>query len=210
MFIEINLRKTKWLLFGTYHPPSDSDKVYFQQIELALDAYSNYEKFLLVGDFNAEESEPCLNNFLYHCDAKNLVKEKTCFKSIDNPSCIDLFLTNSYRSFQHTTTVCTGLSDFHKMTITVLKSTFQKAKPKEILYRDYRNFVETDFKTELKIQLEHAEIKEYETFENIFLTVLNKHAPCKIKVVRANQQPYITKNIKKSYNEKIGTRTEIL
>ena len=28
MFIEINLRKTKWLLFGTYHPPSDSDKEY--------------------------------------------------------------------------------------------------------------------------------------------------------------------------------------
>ena len=98
MFIEINLRKTKWLLFGTYHPPSNTDKEYFQEIELALD-YSSYEKFLLVGDFNAEESEPCLNNFLYHRHAKNLVKEKICFKSINNPSCIDMFLTNSYRSF---------------------------------------------------------------------------------------------------------------
>ena len=105
MFIEINLTKTNWLLFGTY-PPSDSDKKYFEQIELASDAYSDYEKFLLVGDFNAEKLEPCFNNFLYHCDAKNLVKDKTCFKSIDNPSCIDLFLTNSYRSFQNTTTVC--------------------------------------------------------------------------------------------------------
>ena len=152
----------------------------------------------MVGDFNAEETEHCLNNFLYHCDAKNLVKEKTCFKGIDNPSCIDLFLTHSYRSFQNTTTVCTGLSDFHKMTTTVLKATFQKAKPKEVLYGDYRNFVENHFKSELKTQLEHIEIKEYETFESIFLTVLNKHAPCKIKVVRANKQPYITKTLRKS------------
>ena len=29
MFIEINLRKTKWLIFGIYHPPSDSHKEYF-------------------------------------------------------------------------------------------------------------------------------------------------------------------------------------
>ena len=49
---------------------------------------------------------------------KNLVKDKTCFKSIDNPSCIDLFLTNSFQSFQKTTTVSTGLSDFHKMIVT--------------------------------------------------------------------------------------------
>ena len=26
MFIEINLRKTKWLIYGTYHPPSQNDK----------------------------------------------------------------------------------------------------------------------------------------------------------------------------------------
>ena len=52
----------------------------------------------IVGDFNAEDSEPCLKNFLYQYDAKNIVKQKTCFKSTDNPSCIDLFLTNSYRT----------------------------------------------------------------------------------------------------------------
>ena len=81
MFIEINLRKTKWLLFCTYHPPSDSDKEYFEQIELVLDAYSDHENFLLVGDFNAEDSMPCFINVLYHCDATNLVKEKHASKA---------------------------------------------------------------------------------------------------------------------------------
>ena len=198
IFVEINLRKTKWLLFGSYHPPKNSDQDYFEQVGLALDTYNDYDKFLLVGDFNAEDSEPCLKNFLYQYDAKNIVKQKTCFKSTDNPSCIDLFLTNSYRSFQNTCTVSTGLSDFHKMTITVLKSTFQKSKPKKIIYRDYRKFEENNFKTELKIKLKNKNIKDYETFENIFLTVLNKYAPCKKKVVRANNKPYMTKTLRKA------------
>ena len=46
-------------------------------------------------DFNAEDTEPCLSRFLYEHNSKNLVKDKTCFKSLENPSCIDLFLTNT-------------------------------------------------------------------------------------------------------------------
>ena len=46
--------------------------------------------FMLVGDFNAEESEPCLSQFLFEYSAKNVVKEKTGFKNALNPSCIDL------------------------------------------------------------------------------------------------------------------------
>ena len=76
-----------------------------------------------------------LEDFLFEHNAKNLVKENTCFKSLDNPSCIDLFITNSHQSFQNTTTVATGLSDFHKMVVTVLKTTFPKVPPKVIHYQ---------------------------------------------------------------------------
>ena len=70
---------------------------------------------------------------------KNLVKEPTCFKS-GNPRCIDLILTNSGRNFQHTTAIETGLSDFHKMVVTVLKASFDKQKQNIVNYRDYKNF----------------------------------------------------------------------
>ena len=30
MFIELNFRKIKWLLFRTYHPPSQNDQYYFE------------------------------------------------------------------------------------------------------------------------------------------------------------------------------------
>ena len=100
LFIEINLRKSKWLLCGCYHPPSQSDDYFFYNLENSLDKYSHYDQFLLIGDFNAEDSEPILSQFLSIYNAKNIVKNKTSFKSIDNPSCIDLFITNKPMSFQ--------------------------------------------------------------------------------------------------------------
>ena len=65
-----------------------------------LDNYiGNYDNILLLGDFNLEFSEPCLNDFCDINNLKNLVKEPTCFKNPDNPSCIDLFLTNRQELF---------------------------------------------------------------------------------------------------------------
>ena len=82
-FIEINLIKTKWLFCGCYHPPSQSDQYFFENIGKALDKYSkHYDKFMLVGDFNSAESEPCLSQFHYVYNAKNIVKDSTCFKNV--------------------------------------------------------------------------------------------------------------------------------
>ena len=67
----------------------------------------------------------------------NLVKEKICFKNIGNPSCIDVLLTNNVYAFQQTKiTICTGLSDCHKLVLTVLKTTVPRREPKEITCRD--------------------------------------------------------------------------
>ena len=81
---------------------------------------------------------------------KNLVKEPTCFKNIHNPSCIDLILTNRHRSFQHTHVVEVGLSDFHKLVVTVLKTSHRKLPPKIISYRDDKRYCPNKFRYELK------------------------------------------------------------
>ena len=160
--------------------------------------YSYYDKFLLAGDFNIEEEESPLREFLFEHNAKNLVKQKTCFKSIKNPSCIDLLITNCYRCFKNTTTISTGISDFHKMVLTVLKNSIPKSEPKLIQYRDYKNFVENNFREELKQMLQKEVIDNYNKFELIFLKILNKHAPPKKKVFRANHKPYMSKNLRKA------------
>ena len=43
--------------------------------------HQTYDKFLLIGDLNAEDTETCLSQFLFEYDAKNNVSKKTCFKS---------------------------------------------------------------------------------------------------------------------------------
>ena len=88
--------------------------------------------------------------------------------------------------------VSTGQSDFHKMIVTVLKNSFTKLKAKEIHYRCYKSFNRNLFRSELKLTI--ANVSNYEEFESIYLKVLEKHAPFKIKTVRANQAPYMTKN----------------
>ena len=37
-----------------------------------------YERYMLMGDFNVEELEPCLSQFLFEMYAKNIVEEHTC------------------------------------------------------------------------------------------------------------------------------------
>ena len=95
-------------------------------------------------DFNAEESEPCLSQFLFEINAKNIVKETTCYESLSNPICTDLVITNSSLSFQNTKTLSMELSDFYKMLITFLNNT-----PKVLLYRDCKNIDMVTFKREL-------------------------------------------------------------
>ena len=103
LFIELNIRKGKWLVVGCYHPPSQNNNYYFCSLSKVLDSLnSNYEKFLLIGDFNSEDHEIEISRFLNNHKTKNIVKEKTCFKSVLNPSCVDLFITNSTKSYQHT------------------------------------------------------------------------------------------------------------
>ena len=79
------MRKTKLLFFGSYrsdHPELGVSAIdYFHQVSLALDTYSRYDKFMLAGDFNTEETDDILEDFLFEHGAKNLVKEATCFKS---------------------------------------------------------------------------------------------------------------------------------
>ena len=49
-----------------------------------VDSYSStYNKFILFGDLNTEESESCSMQFLNDHNAKNLLTEKTYFKSKD-------------------------------------------------------------------------------------------------------------------------------
>ena len=128
IFIELNLRKSKWLFFAGYNPHKQLISQFLHCLGICLDTVINkFDNILLVGDFNSETVESDMHEFCYVYGFKNLIKEPTCYKNALNPTCIDLIiLTNKYNKFQNSKTIETGISDFHKMTVTVLKTLFQK------------------------------------------------------------------------------------
>ena len=64
-----------------------------------------------------------------------MINRPTCIKNPEKPSCIDLILTNHPRCFQNSCPIETGLSNFHKLVVTVMKTTYKKSQPKIIIYR---------------------------------------------------------------------------
>ena len=173
-FIELNFRKCKWLLCATYRAPSQNHNYFFDNTDKCLDMYSTYERVILASDLKS------FDTFLYQHELTSINRNPTCYKNPNNPSCIDHILTNSPKSFFKTETVFTGLSDFHKLVLSVFKLHFSKAKAKEISYKNFRDFKENNFNWDLQNRLSAQSVDEYAPFEKIFIDVLNKHAPLKV------------------------------
>ena len=201
IFLELNLRKMKWLLFGGYNHKKSNIKQFLNEVSEKLEPLlSKFDDIILLGDFNSEIIEEDLSNFSHVYNLKNLIVEPTCFKNVANPSSIDVILTNKPRSFQNSQVIETGLSDYHKMTITVLRIYVKKQAPNCIQYRDYSNYDSSLFNNDLRLKLNEVNPNNicYATFENIFMNLLNKHAKVKKKLLRANNAPFMTKALSKA------------
>ena len=205
IFIELILGKIKWLIMGGYNPHKENISNFLSKISIEIDKLlPYYENILLLGDFNSTVLENDLKEFCEVYDLENLIKEPTCFKNANNPSSIDVILTNKRKSFQNSMTVETGLSDFHKMTLTVLKTHFKKKEPVVVNYRKYKNFHEQEFRCDLSRQLELLDTENmcYEEFKEIFMAVLETHAPKKKVVVRGNNAPFMNKTLSKAFMQR--------
>ena len=102
-----------------------------------------------MGDFNVNTSKLNMKDFCDSYGFKSLIKVPTSFKNPENPSCIDLILTSNPLSFQNSGVIDTGLSDFHKMITTVMKTTYQNLDPKITHCRGYNTFCNDDFRKNL-------------------------------------------------------------
>ena len=156
---------------------------------------SHYDKYLCIGDFNSETSKTALRNFCDFYTQKNLVNGLMCFKNLDKPSFINLFLTNCSRSSQGTQVNEIGLSDFRKMNLTIFKIYFTKQKHETIFYKKYIAFDNLKFKEALNRELTKHDVNiiDYEIFHKTVLPILNAHTPLKKKNLRANHATFVTK-----------------
>ena len=147
-----------------------------------IDLYlTKYDQLLFLGDFNVGVENSSVKNFFSSFNLTSMKNKPTCFKNPDKLSCVDLILTNCPRSFQNSCVIETGLSDFHKLIVTVMKTTYKKSQPKIITYRSYKYFNNDSFREAL-LQIEcngnncDENFKDFTSSCNI---ILNEQAPRK-------------------------------
>ena len=93
------------------------------------------ENFIILDDFNIdiEVADRELDKLGQFCDLfnlTNLIRNETCVIR-DHKSAINLILTNTPKGFENTCIRKTGLSDFHKLSLTFFKTQITRLKPKQ-------------------------------------------------------------------------------
>ena len=100
-FIELNLRRKKWLLCCSDSPKYFQISHHLKEIGKDLDVLtSKHDNIILMGDFNAEPADTVISDFCEIYNLKNINRGKT-FKNPNNSSCIDLIITNEPKSFHN-------------------------------------------------------------------------------------------------------------
>ena len=159
LYVEVKLRKQKWLISCSYNPNKSTICQHMEALATKMDLFSSaYEKFIFLGDFNEDMEHSAMKDFCNWYSLTSLINRPTCWKNPSKPTCIDLILTNCSTFFQNTNIIETGLSDFHKKVITIMKTSFHKLNPKVMDYTKYNFFSNDIFRDSLLEELSQVGI----------------------------------------------------
>ena len=178
--LKTNLGKEKLLIFSIYKPPNINNSTFLNELYNVTTFYSTlYKNCVLLGDLNIVRDNTQLQNFCESFLLEHLIKKPTCYKG-DNPTGTDHIITNVPKRFMKSIVLETGISDHHKMIMTIFRST-AKGKHKTVYYRCYKKFNLDQFQTELKEKLDEISNNSFDIFLEEFKACLDKFAPLKEK-----------------------------
>ena len=83
----------------------------------------------------------------------------------------------------------------HHLIYTILKAKFEKLGPRKFIYHNFKQSDSEQFKLDICNSM--SAVITHAAFENIFVTILDKHAPKKTEILRGNQTPYFNKKLRK-------------
>ena len=112
-------------------------------------------------------------------------------------------LTSLRKCFYNSSAIETDLSDFLKMAITIMKTTFLKEE-KKIQHTDYKNFSNNAFRKDLLLKASsNGHVSERDilsSFINTGLNALNKHMALLKRSMSGKSKPHFEQKFKESYN----------
>ena len=73
LYVELNLRNTNWLIYCSYNPHRNTTITHISKLRESLDLFSaNYEKVIILGNFNIEANNDHIKSFCENHGLTNL------------------------------------------------------------------------------------------------------------------------------------------
>ena len=204
-----------YVIATVYRPPNATVEI-FDKIEHLIKLVDNENKELyILGDINCDmfnelsHATKKLNSILELYQLSQVVNKPTC-ETISTSSLLDVCITSNPEKIILSEVISTGVSD-HNLVFVVRKinSVLKSRYHKKVSVRNYKHFNGSRFQEDLLNQnweLLDNELcvnRVWTLWKNLFLDVLNKHAPIRTKRIRNKPSvPWLTKTIKQKIFER--------
>ena len=86
----------------------------------------------------------------------------------------------------------TGVTDHYHLLYLTLKTTFAKEEPKNVTFRNYKQFRRETFEKDLTSSLKTCN-GGYKNEQRNFIKLLSTHTPQKVKISKGNHKPHYKK-----------------
>ena len=207
--LELILHDEKWLLISVYKQPKVKNGHIVEFLDSLLNKCSSeVQNCIICGDLNINvlPSGHCFEETFEVQGVKNIVNSHTCFKNSEQPTVIDLVITNVPKRIKSVVSIDTGLSDFHNMVCFATKLHTRIKQKQRLTYRSYKNFNEKKYHEDLSYTPFHVSDifdtveDQYWFCQQMFKNVIDDHAPIKHRIVKHNQAPYMNSELRKAIN----------
>ena len=219
--IEIIRPHSRPFIVSTWYKPPNSPQDIFQQFESLIDKVDSEQKdFYLLGDLNcnmqdgSNHNSSTLTNILDIYGLSQLISEPTRITPTSS-TLIDLCITNSPEKIPKAGVVHLGISD-HSLVFMTLKICYERTgSHRTIETRAFKNFNHHHFLDDVAQQPWNRIFSEtnpeamWGVWKNLFMEVVDKHAPLQSKRVSNKHSPWITYELtrkihKRNYMKKIA------
>lgn len=211
VIVELIMKKEKWYVIAVYRPPNVS----VQYLSNALDHMCKLcqvkgNAIYVLGDINVDflkDVNP-LKDTLDIYNLVNKVKGPTCYKNPNNPSSVDVFLSNQPKKVLDCINECIGVSDHHNIIVAATRMHAPKQSAKQITYRSYKNFNEEAYIKDLECTPFHVgeifdDVEDQLWYHNkLLIEVMDKHAPQKKRMTKSRQLACMNGELRKAINVK--------
>ncbi|XP_028403934.1 uncharacterized protein LOC114526522 [Dendronephthya gigantea] len=195
----------KVIVWSIYRPPNGKVEQFVNELNELLLNVADKDELLVLGDFNISWNAKSAVDKALKRKLKNLANGHGLEQIIDQPTrvteksstVLDLIFTNfPHRIIDHGI-VDPSLSD-HSMVFCVVKACVIKAPGKTIEFRSYKRYQKRNFIQDLR-SADWSVVDDEPTVDlavlawnNLFLSIANKHAPIKTTRIKGSKLPWLT------------------